>query len=53
MAETCEWVAELQWKCMLAGRPKILPAEEIDRVKEKFRHYGQEQERSHGRHGYF
>lgn len=44
LADTCEWVAELQYKCMTIGEPQIVPKEEIDHVMECFKHYGQEEE---------
>ncbi len=38
---SCEWCAELQWRCMCAGTPKILSDDEMMKVVEKFKTYGQ------------
>ena len=45
----CEWCADLQWRCMCAGTPKILSNKEMERVVEKFKTYGQaKQGEGHG-----
>ena len=41
LAATCEWVAEIQWKCLCAGTPNYLSKEDIDIVINKFKSYGQ------------
>ena len=41
VAENVEWVAEIQWRCMCAGKPSVLAEEEIEKVIESFRTYGQ------------
>ncbi|MFA9464347.1 MAG: L-fuculose-phosphate aldolase [Velocimicrobium sp.] len=41
LASTCEWVAELQWRCMCVGKPSVLPDEEVKVVMEHFKSYGQ------------
>lgn len=41
-AETIEFVAQVYWRARCAGDPIILPDEEISRIEEKFRSYGQE-----------
>lgn len=41
LATTCEWVAEIQWKAMCIGNPNYLDSQEILKVKNKFKSYGQ------------
>lgn len=41
LASTCEWVAEVQWRCMSVGIPNILNDEQMSVVLEKFKGYGQ------------
>lgn len=41
IAQTCEWLAELQWRCLCIGNPSILSAEQIEVVIAKFKSYGQ------------
>lgn len=41
LAATCEWVAEIQWKCLAVGQPMVLSQEEMQIVLEKFKKYGQ------------
>lgn len=41
LATTCEWVAEIQWRCQCAGTPSILSEEQIHVVMDHFRTYGQ------------
>ena len=41
LARECEWIAELQWRCLCVGTPNILPSEEMKVVLDKFRNYGQ------------
>ena len=41
LAKTCEWTAEIQWRCMCAGTPHYLSDEEMDRALEGFASYGQ------------
>lgn len=41
MAAEVETLAEIYWRALQVGEPKLLPAEEMDRVLEKFRTYGQ------------
>ena len=40
-AEAVEFVAELAWRARLAGRPRILDAEQLAAAAEAFRGYGQ------------
>ncbi|EHR32569.1 L-ribulose-5-phosphate 4-epimerase [Helcococcus kunzii ATCC 51366] len=44
LAATCEWVSEIQWKCLCAGTPNYLSKNEIDVVIDKFKSYGQKEE---------
>ncbi|MCR4672798.1 MAG: class II aldolase/adducin family protein [Lachnospiraceae bacterium] len=41
LLETCEWCAELQWRCMCAGRPAVLSDEEVQKAVARFAGYGQ------------
>lgn len=41
LAENTEFVAELQWRTMCAGGPKVLSSEDMDKVMERFKTYGQ------------
>ena len=41
VAEKCEWLAEIQWRCEAVGTPNILPRDEMERVMEKFKSHGQ------------
>lgn len=41
IAQTCEWIAKLQWNCLCIGQPRILSATQIEDVLEKFTSYGQ------------
>lgn len=41
LAATCEWVAELQYKCMSIGTPNVLSKEQMEEVMKKFQTYGQ------------
>ncbi len=41
LASTCEWVAEIQWRCMAAGKPVILSDDEMSTVMEHLLTYGQ------------
>lgn len=44
VAATCEWVAEIQWRCLAIGQPCVLSDEQMNVVLEKFREYGQERD---------
>ena len=52
IAQTCEWIAELQWRCLCVGKPYILSEEQIDEVIEKFQSYGQKDADDKGSKGY-
>ncbi len=41
LALTMEWCAEIQWRCMAAGRPNILTDEQMAAAIEAYGHYGQ------------
>ena len=41
LASTCEWVAEVQWRCMCAGKPYFLTDEQMRTVMEHMLTYGQ------------
>lgn len=42
LAATCEWVAEVQWKCLCIGQPNYLSDQEMNVVMDKFKAYGQD-----------
>lgn len=42
LASTCEWVAEVQWRCMCAGTPHYLTDAEMDDVMKHLLTYGQQ-----------
>ena len=44
VVSTCEWVAEIQWKCLSVGTPNVLNQEQMHEVLEKFKGYGQKRE---------
>ncbi len=48
VAENVEWCAEIQWCAQCIGAPALLDAEEIDRVIQKFKNYGQTQSEKSG-----
>lgn len=52
VAENVEWVAEIQWRCMCVGEPDVLGSDEIARVIESFKTYGQVEEGKSGKGGY-
>lgn len=52
LAASCEWCAEVQWRCMAAGRPEPLTAEQIQTVITHLRSYGQQTETKRS-NGYF
>lgn len=41
IARECEWVSQVQWRCMAVGKPNILSREEMEKVMEKFKTHGQ------------
>lgn len=55
LASTCEWVAEIQWRCRCAGEPNILSEKQIEVVRDHFKSYGQTDEKgipqAHGYNG--
>lgn len=52
IAKTCEWIAELQWRCLCVGKPNVLSTEQIEAVSEKFKSYGQNKIEEIKRNGY-
>ncbi len=48
LALTCEWCAELEWRCLCAGKPNILSDEAMAEALERFRTYGQKTEGEEG-----
>jgi L-fuculose-phosphate aldolase len=45
LASNCEWVAEIQWRCLCCGTPNILNDAEMAKVLHKFQSYGQAPEK--------
>ena len=45
LASTCEWTAEIQWRCMAVGQPHVLSDDQMNVVLEKFKGYGQTSEK--------
>lgn len=41
LASNLEYLAKLQWQCMCSGKMNVLTREQIERVIERFRTYGQ------------
>lgn len=41
IASTCEWVAEIQCRCLTIGKPNYLTEDQMNVVLEKFKNYGQ------------
>ncbi|MGX8728451.1 MAG: class II aldolase/adducin family protein [Lachnospiraceae bacterium] len=39
--EDCEWCAEVQWRCMCAGKPSVLTGEQLADAARMYRGYGQ------------
>jgi len=48
VAENVEWVAEIQWRAMCAGKPVVLADDEIDKVINSFKSYGQPEDNKSG-----
>ena len=48
VASNVEWVAEIQWRTMCAGKPNVLDKKEIDCVIESFKSYGQTKSKKGG-----
>ena len=41
IARECEWISQIQWRCMAIGKPNILTKDEMAVVMEKFKTHGQ------------
>ncbi len=52
VAENVEWVAEIQYRTMCIGKPNILSDQEIKRVIDKFKNYGQSDAGADKKSGY-
>ena len=39
--EDCEWCAEVQWRCLCAGKPSVLTEEQLADAARMYRGYGQ------------
>ncbi|MEG0365656.1 MAG: class II aldolase/adducin family protein [Coprobacillus sp.] len=53
LAATCEWTAEIQWRCLAIGQPNVLNNEQMNLVLEKFKGYGQKTKDDNEVKGYF
>lgn len=53
LAQTCEWCAEVQWRCMAAGRMNVISERDMERTFEQYRSYGQKGKDGEKRSGYF
>lgn len=42
LAEECEFISEIQWRCLCVGQPHVLTDEQMKIVMKKFNTYGQE-----------
>ena len=42
LAQTMEWCAQVQWRCMCAGGPRVLTSEEMDGAIARYKTYGQD-----------
>jgi L-fuculose-phosphate aldolase len=51
LASSCEWAAEVQWRCMCAGTPHILSDDQMKTVMEHMKTYGQNPS-DNSRHSY-
>jgi L-fuculose-phosphate aldolase len=52
LALAMEWLAELQWRCMCAGSPHYLSAQQLEGVMKRYESYGQLREDGTHPHGY-
>lgn len=50
LALTCEWCADLELRCLSAGKPNVLTREEMAAAAEQYAHYGQG-DKKHGYNG--
>ena len=54
LALTMEWCAQIQWRCMCAGRMNVLTDEQMDAAFKRYSSYGQKKpEDGSGNQGYF
>lgn len=53
LAQTCEWCAEVQWRCMSAGKMNIISESDMADTMEQYKSYGQPKEDGSHPHGYF
>lgn len=53
LAQTCEWCAEVQWRCMAAGKMNVISDAEMERAFERYKTYGQTDEEGKHAGGYF
>jgi len=53
LTRTMEWCAQIQWRCMCAGGPRILSAEQMEKAVERYRNYGQQEAGAKSPRGYY
>ncbi len=53
LAQTCEWCAEVQWRCMAAGGMNVISDEDMAKTFERYKTYGQPSKDGAHTGGYF
>ncbi len=53
LAQTCEWCAEVQWRCMAAGKMNVISDTDMERAFDRYKTYGQTDEEGKHSGGYF
>ncbi len=53
LAQTCEWCAEVQWRCMAAGKMNVISDEDMAKTFERYKTYGQPDKDGAHSGGYF
>lgn len=53
LAQTCEWCAEVQWRCMAAGKMNIIGEAQMADTMEQYKTYGQPKDDGSHPNGYF
>ncbi len=51
LAQTCEWCAQLQWRCLSAGVPTVLTPEQLRAAARRYQAYGQPDDERFGYNG--
>lgn len=53
LAQTCEWCAEVQWRCLAAGHMNVISDADMQKAMKRYETYGQDSEDGSKPHGYF